>query len=235
MATSSNFGNMVSAAGASLFLSFLPMLPTQVLLNNLLYDAGQLAIPTDRVDPETVARPAAWDIRFVRRFMVVFGPLSSVFDFATFFVMLVVLHASHSEFRSGWFVESLATQTLVIFVIRTRRVPFFRSTPSRPMMVVPVATAVLGAALPFTPLAGPLGFTALPLAFFLILLGMIGAYLVLVEIAKARFYAAGNAPSEHRVLPPHHRLRRRLALFTHHVPAQAAGAHAGPVRRWLRG
>ena len=130
MATSSNFGNMFSAAGASLFLTFLPMLPSQILLNNLLYDVGQLAIPTDNVDPEVLARPAAWDIAFVRRFMSVFGPISSIFDFATFFVMLRVLHASHDEFRSGWFVESLATQTLVVFLIRTRRVPFFRSRPS---------------------------------------------------------------------------------------------------------
>src|SRR5207344_2345131 len=117
MGTSSNFGNMFSAAGASLFLSFLPMLPSQILLNNLLYDVGQLAIPTDRVDPEIVARPAAWDIGFVRRFMSVFGPISSIFDFLTFFVMLQVLHAGHAEFRTGWFVESLATQTLVVFLI----------------------------------------------------------------------------------------------------------------------
>ena len=130
MATSSNFGNMFSAAGASLFLTFLPMLPSQILLNNLLYDVGQLAIPTDRVDDEVLARPAAWDIAFVRRFMSVFGPISSIFDFMTFFVMLAILHASHDEFRSGWFVESLATQTLVVFLIRTRRVPFFRSRPA---------------------------------------------------------------------------------------------------------
>ena len=139
MATSSNFGNMVSAAGASLFLSFLPMLPSQILLNGLLYDAGQLAIPTDNVDPEVLARPAAWDIAFVRRFMGVFGPISSIFDFMTFFVMLQVLHASHEEFRTGWFVESLATQTLVVFLIRTRRVPFFRSRPSLAMIITPIS------------------------------------------------------------------------------------------------
>ena len=173
MATSSNFGNMFSAAGASLFLSFLPMLPSQILLNNLLYDVGQLAIPTDNVDPETVARPAAWDIGFVRRFMSVFGPVSSIFDFLTFFVMLSVLHASHAEFRSGWFVESLATQTLVVFLIRTRRVPFFRSTPSRAMLITPTAMAIVGAILPFTPAAHLLGFATLPLAFFLILVAMV--------------------------------------------------------------
>ncbi len=227
MATSSNFGNMFSAAGASLFLSFLPMLPSQILLNNLLYDTGQLAIPTDRVDPEVVARPAAWDIAFVRRFMGVFGPLSSIFDFMTFFVMLVVLNASQSEFRSGWFVESLATQTLVIFLIRTRRVPFLRSRPSRPMIVLPISCATIGAALPFTPLAEPLGFTALPVAFFLILLGMIGAYLALVEFAKARFYAIQEHP--HRTRPTHaerheRHVRRRAARFTHHPPRPRPGA-----------
>jgi len=220
MATSSNFGNMFSAAGASLFLTFLPMLPSQILLNNLLYDVGQLAIPTDRVDEEILARPAAWDITFVRRFMSVFGPVSSIFDFATFFVMLVILHASHAEFRSGWFVESLATQTLVVFLIRTRRTPFFRSRPSRPMLVAPIACALAGAALPFSPLASFLGFTTLPLSFFLILLGMIATYLVLVEFAKARFYAAQEVP---RPKPPTHeqrlerRIARRAARFHRHV------------------
>jgi Mg2+-importing ATPase len=220
MATSSNFGNMFSAAGASLFLSFLPMLPSQILLNNLLYDAGQLAIPTDRVDPEVLARPAAWDISFVRRFMSVFGPVSSIFDFLTFFVMLRVLHASHSEFRSGWFVESLATQTLVVFVIRTRRVPFFRSRPSVPMLVAPVVCALIGAVLPFTPLAGFLGFATLPVSFFLILLGMIATYLLLVEIVKRRFYAVQAHP--HRPRPTQQqrhqrRVQRRAARFTHHA------------------
>ena len=216
MATSSNFGNMFSAAGASLFLTFLPMLPSQILLNNLLYDVGQLAIPTDNVDDEVVARPAAWDIAFVRRFMMVFGPVSSIFDFATFFVMIAILHASHSEFRSGWFVESLATQTLVVFLIRTRRIPFFRSRPSVPMLITPVTCAVIGAILPFSPLARFLGFATLPLTFFLILLGMIGTYLVLIEFAKSRFYRTENHP--HRTRPTHderheRRVARRAARF----------------------
>jgi Mg2+-importing ATPase len=154
MATSSNFGNMFSAAGASAFLSFLPMLPSQILLNNLLYNAGQLVIPTDRVDPEALARPAAWDMRFIRRFMSVFGPVSSIFDFLTFWIMLAVLHAGHGEFRTGWFVESIATQTLVIYVIRTRRVPFLRSRPSLPMLLVPTGVALVGAVLPYTGLPG---------------------------------------------------------------------------------
>jgi Mg2+-importing ATPase len=227
MATSSNFGNMFSAAGASLFLSFLPMLPSPILLNNLLYDVGQMAIPSDRVDPEIVARPAAWDIAFVRKFMAVFGPVSSIFDFATFFVMLVILNAGHSEFRSGWFVESLATQTLVIFVIRTRRVPFLRSRPSRAMIALPIGCATIGALLPFTPIAHTLGFATLPLAFFLILLGMIAAYLVLVELVKARFYAVQGRPQR----PPptdderHHRhIRRRARRFTLHPRAASTDA-----------
>jgi Mg2+-importing ATPase len=220
MATSSNFGNMFSAAGASLFLSFLPMLPSQILLNNLLYDVGQMAIPGDKVDPEVVARPAAWDLAFVRRFMAVFGPVSSVFDFMTFFVMLVILNAGHSEFRSGWFVESLATQTLVIFVIRTRRVPFLRSRPSRLMIALPIGCATLGAILPFSPLAHVLGFTSLPLAFFLILLGMIVGYLVLVELVKARFYALEDRPERERPTHQqrHHRhIRRRARRFVQHA------------------
>ncbi|HWK29305.1 MAG TPA: magnesium-translocating P-type ATPase [Solirubrobacter sp.] len=219
MATSSNFGNMVSAAGASLFLTFLPMLPSQVLLNNLLYDVGQLAIPGDRVDPEALTRPAAWDIGFVRRFMATFGPVSSIFDFLTFFVLLVVLGAGHDEFRTGWFVESLATQTLVVYVIRTRRVPFFTSRPSPPMAILPVACAALGALLPITPLADDLGFTTLPLGFFALLVVMTAAYLVLVELVKRRFYAA-QAGRPHVPLPLHRprhvrHVRRRAAHFRH--------------------
>ena len=129
MGTSSNFGNMFSAAAASAVLPFLPMLPSQILLNNLLYDTSQLAIPTDRVDDEQLHAPSHWNIAFIRRFMLTFGPISSLFDFMTFGLMLGVLHAGPVEFRTGWFVESLATQTLIIFAIRTRRVPFIRSRP----------------------------------------------------------------------------------------------------------
>jgi Mg2+-importing ATPase len=227
MATSSNFGNMFSAAGASLFLSFLPMLPSQILLNNLLYDVGQLAIPTDRVDAEVLARPAAWDIGFVRRFMAVFGPLSSIFDFLTFFVMLDVLGAGQREFRTGWFVESLATQTLVVFVIRTRRVPFMRSRPSRAMLLLPLACAATGAILPLTPLASLLGFTALPLSFFAILVAMLFAYLALVEFAKRRFYAAQEHPhrSPRSRRERHHRhVHRRAARFTRTLVGDAGRA-----------
>ncbi|MGN6444060.1 magnesium-translocating P-type ATPase [Amnibacterium sp.] len=231
MATSSNFGNMFSAAGASLFLPFLPMLPSQILLNNLLYNAGQLAIPTDRTDPEVIARPAAWDIRFIRRFMVIFGPISSIFDFATFGVMLLLLHAGPAEFRTGWFIESLATQTLVIYVIRTRRVPFFRSRPSIPVLVVPLLTAAIGVALPFTPLAPLLGFSLVPAPYFLALLAMIGSYLVLAELAKRWFYAADQAP---RQAPPRsplqrweRRVQRRAAVFVRHGRPASVRAPAG--------
>jgi len=217
MATSSNFGNMFSAAGASVFLTFLPMLPSQILLNNLLYNAGQLVIPTDRVDPEALSRPAAWDVRFIRRFMAVFGPVSSIFDFLTFWIMLSLLHAGHAEFRTGWFVESIATQTLVIYVIRTR--------PSLPMLLVPTGAALIGAILPYTGLAALLGFTPLPVSFFLLLTGLILAYLLLVEVAKARFYqvvsrAAVPPPAPTRAERLERRLRRRVGRFIRH-PAPA--------------
>jgi len=217
MSTSSNFGNMFSAAGASVFLSFLPMLPSQILLNNLLYNAGQLVIPTDRVDLETLARPAAWDMKFIRRFMSVFGPVSSIFDFLTFWVMLSLLHAGHTEFRTGWFVESIATQTLVIYVIRTRRVPFFKSRPSLAMLLVPTGAALVGAILPYTGLAQLLGFSPLPTTFFLILFGMVVVYLLLVELAKSRFYRAPHAQTP-RIARTHAErlergIRRRASRF----------------------
>jgi hypothetical protein len=138
------------------------MLPSQILLNNLLYDTSQLAIPTDNVDSEQLRKPSHWDIGFIRRFMVCFGPLSSAFDFVTFGVMVWVFHSGAAQFRSGWFVESLATQTLVIFAIRTRRVPFFRSHPSVPLALAVVGVALVGALLPATPLAHSLGFQPLP-------------------------------------------------------------------------
>ena len=207
MATSSNFGNMFSAAGASLFLSFLPMLPTQILLNNFLYDVGELTIPTDNVDEEMLERPARWDIDLIQRFMRLFGPISSAFDFVTFGVMLWVFHAGPALFRSGWFVESLATQALVVFVIRTRRVPFWRSRPSRPLLATTLAVVAIGAALPYSPAAHLLGFTPLPWDFFLILAAMIAVYLVLVELGKAWFFRAAAQPPRTR----EHRRARRIA------------------------
>ena len=240
MGTSSNFGNMFSAAAASAFLPFLPMLPSQILLNNLLYDAGQMTIPTDNVDPEMLRRPSHWDIGFIRHFMLFFGPISSIFDFLTFAVMLQVFHAGPALFRSGWFVESLATQTLVIFVIRTRRVPFFRSRPSRPLLGAALLTVMVGAALPMSPFADALGFKALPVTFFLALAGMVVTYLILVEIGKRIFFGAPPAPPTPAVpaRPPHEtRVHRRAARWSRRgplgpgaapTPAGSAGS-AGPA------
>jgi len=217
MGTSSNFGNMFSAAGASLFLSFLPMLPSQILLNNLLYDSSQLAIPTDNVDPEQLARPSRWDVGFIRRFMLFFGPVSSVFDCVTFGVMLWIFHAGAPLFRSGWFVESLATQTLVIFAIRTRRIPFFRSRPSVPQLLAALAAlgaVTVGTLLPATPLARPLGFQPLPGPFYLALALMVACYLALIELGKRWFYRTAPAAPVVRHRNPAYRLLRRAARFT---------------------
>ncbi|NUP54180.1 MAG: magnesium-translocating P-type ATPase [Catenulispora sp.] len=209
MGTSSNFGNMFSAAGASLFLKFLPMLPSQILLNNLLYDTSQLAIPTDNTDEEQLRRPSHWDIAFIRRFMVCFGPISSAFDFLTFGVMLWVFHSGPAQFRSGWFVESLATQTLVIFAIRTRRIPFFRSHPSLPLTLSALGVVTVGALLPAAPFAHTLGFQPLPAGFFAALAGMVVGYLGLIEIGKSLFYRAAG-PAGTPVVEAGHRRRRRV-------------------------
>jgi len=212
MGTSSNFGNMFSAAGASLFLSFLPMLPTQILLNNLLYDVSEMTIPTDNVDEELLARPSQWDIGLIRRFMAFFGPISSVYDFLTFAVMLRVFHAGPSLFQSGWFVESLATQTLVIFVIRTRRVPFFKSSPSRPLLIATLSCAVLAVAIPYVgPLARLLGFQALPLSFLAVLAVMIITYLALAQVGVALFFRPQGGRSLARAIGRHERRIMRTA------------------------
>jgi P-type Mg2+ transporter len=216
MGTSSNFGNMFSAGGASLFLKFLPMLPTQILLNNLLYDTSEMTIPTDDVDEEQLRRPSHWDIGFIRRFMVTFGPISSVFDFATFAVMLVGFDAGATLFRSGWFVESLATQCLVVFVIRTRRTPFFRSRASRPLLVSTLAVVATGAALPYSPLAHALGFRSLPVTFLAVLAAMVVAYLALIELVKRRFYQLEER-RERAPRPPvthERRIHRRASRWT---------------------
>ena len=217
MGTSSNFGNMFSAAAASAVLTFLPMLPSQILLNNLLYDSSQLAIPTDRVDKEQLLAPSHWNIAFIRRFMLTFGPISSLFDFLTFGLMLGALHAGPVEFRTGWFVESLATQTLIIFAIRTRRVPFVRSRPGLVLTVAAVAVVVIGVALTVSPVAHDLGFTTLPWLFFAALVLFTIVYLVLVELTKRVFYAdplhATGRPL--RTRGHTHRIQRRAARFSH--------------------
>jgi P-type Mg2+ transporter len=189
MGTSSNFGNMLSTAVGSMFLPFLPLLPSQILLNNLLYDFSEMTIPTDNVDEEQLHRPAHWDMGLIRRFMIVFGPINAFMDFSIFAVMLVAFHAGPPLFRSGFFVESFITQTLIIFAIRTRRVPFFRSRPSRALAVTTIGVAVIGAGLPFVPVIGPFfGFVVLPPAYFGLLAGLVIAYLVFVETAKTWFF-----------------------------------------------
>ncbi len=190
MGTSSNFGNMFSMAAASLFLPFLPLLPTQILLNNFMYESAQLPIPTDNVDPDFVRKPQHWDIRLIRNFMLLVGPISSVFDFLTFYILLFVFHANQVLFRTGWFVESLATQTLVIFVIRTARNPL-RDRPSPALTLTTLTVVAAGMALPFTPLAGALGFTTLPMRYFVFLAAATVAYLLLVEAAKRRLLRSG--------------------------------------------
>jgi P-type Mg2+ transporter len=185
MGTSSNFGNMFSMAGASLFLPFLPMLPSQILLNNFLYDLAQVTIPTDNVDDTYIRRPQRWDIGVLRDFMLTIGPISSLYDFLTFFALLRLFHASEALFHTGWFVESLATQTLVLFVIRTAGNPL-RSRPSLPLAATTVSIVLVGMLLPFLPFAGALGFTPLPRAFFPFLLAVTSTYLLFVEAVKRR-------------------------------------------------
>jgi Mg2+-importing ATPase len=189
MGTSSNFGNMLSMAAASVFLPFLPMSPTQILLNNFLYDLAQITIPTDHVDASFLRKPQHWDIRLVRNFMLIIGPISSIFDFLTFYVLLHFFHAAEAEFHTGWFVESLATQTLVLFVIRTAGNPF-RSRPSAALAVTVVSIVAAGIVIPFTALGRALGFVALPGPYFLFLGAATVVYLGLVELAKRKVMPA---------------------------------------------
>ena len=189
MAASSNFGNMCSVLGASLFLPFLPMLPIQILVNNLLYDFSQTAIPTDAVDPEWLARPRKWEIGNLRRYILFIGPISSIFDYATFLVMLYVFGALHNPalFHTGWFVESLFTQTLVIHVIRTNKIPFLQSRASVALIAASMAIVAVGVWLTVSPLAGTLGLVPLPAAYWPILAGMLAAYVLLTQIVKTWF------------------------------------------------
>lgn len=189
MATSANFGNMFSMAGASLFLPFLPLLPKQIMLTNLLTDFPELTIATDRVDADWIERPRRWNIEFIRRFMVTFGLVSSVFDYLTFGVLLWILHAGPAEFRTGWFVESVVSATLIVLVVRTRG-SFFRSRPSRALLLATLVVAAATIAIPYTP--GTLfGFVPLP-PLFLAMIGLIVlAYVASVELAKRWFYRSG--------------------------------------------
>jgi Mg2+-importing ATPase len=187
MATSSNFGNMFSMAAATVVLPFLPMLPLQILLNNLLYDVSEIALPLDDVDAQDLATPKRWNMGFIRNFMLTIGPISSLFDFLTFYLLIKLIHADEALFHTGWFVESIATQVLVIFVIRTRRNPV-RSSPNRWLVLSSLGVVACAMVLPFTPLASLLGFVPLPPAYFALLSVLLGTYLVMVEAAKQWFY-----------------------------------------------
>ena len=187
MATSSNFGNIFSMAAATLFLPFLPMLPLQVLLNNLLYDVSEIALPLDNVDAQDLQQPRQWDMGFIRNFMLSIGPISSVFDFLTFYGLSLLFGLQESLFRTGWFVESMVTQVLVIFVIRTRLNPL-RSRPNRWLVLTSVAVLAVALALPFSPLAPLLGFAPLPAVYFAWLAALLLTYLLAVEGAKQWFY-----------------------------------------------
>jgi Mg2+-importing ATPase len=186
MATSANFGNMFSMAGASLFLPFLPLLPKQILLTNVLTDLPELTIATDRVDAEWIERPHRWDIRFIRRFMVVFGLLSSIFDYMTFGVLLRVLQAGPTGFRTGWFVESVVSASLIVLVVRTRE-RFFRSRPSRALLLATVLVGAATIALPYTPLGAPFELVPLPPLFLMTLALIVLAYVITAELAKRWF------------------------------------------------
>jgi Mg2+-importing ATPase len=190
MAASSNFGNMFSMLGASLILPFLPMLPIQVLVNNLLYDFSQTAIPTDSVDDEWLERPRKWAIGEIRRFILFIGPISSIFDYLTFALMLFVFKSAGNPalFHTGWFVESLFTQTLIIHVIRTNKVPFLQSKPSRALLFTSLAIALVGIVLPYSPLAGVLGLVPLPPIYWAYLAGMMLLYMLLTQVVKTWFF-----------------------------------------------
>jgi len=191
MATSANFGNMFSMAGASLFLPFLPLLPKQILLTNVLTDIPEMTIATDHVDSELLDRPRRWDIPFIRRFMLTFGLVSSFFDYLTFGILLFLLHATTAQFRTGWFVESVLSASLIVLVIRTRR-PCVTSRPSAPLLWSTLLIALVTILLPITPMGSFLGFEPLPAVFWVALLGILLAYVAAAELAKTFFYRQVN-------------------------------------------
>jgi P-type Mg2+ transporter len=188
MGASSNFGNMFSVLGASVFVPYLPMTPIQILTNNLLYDLSQTAIPTDDVDPEQIAKPRPWDIGSLTKFILFIGPCSSIFDYTTFFMMLYVFNCwavtMAPLFQTGWFVESLLTQTLIIHVIRTSKIPFIQSLASWPLIATTVVIMLIGILLPATRLGSYLGFTELPALYWPLLALTLLCYMSLTQLVK---------------------------------------------------
>jgi Mg2+-importing ATPase len=191
MATSANFGNMFSMAGASLFLPFLPLLPKQILLTNLLTDIPEMTIATDSVDRELIEQPRRWDVAFIRKFMLTFGLVSSIFDYLTFGALLFVLHASPDQFRTGWFIESVISASAIVLVIRTRRA-FFTSRPGQYLVLATLAVGGTTLILPYTPMAAPLGLTPMPPSFLLLLAAILTSYIVTAEVVKHKFYRHGG-------------------------------------------
>jgi Mg2+-importing ATPase len=191
MATSANFGNMFSMAGASLFLPFLPLLPKQILLTNLLTDIPEMTIATDRVDRELIDQPRRWDIAFIRKFMLTFGLVSSVFDYLTFGALLWILKASPEQFRTGWFIESVISASAIVLVIRTRR-SFLASRPGSPLLLATIAVAIATLLLPLLPIASPLELTPMPMSFLLLLAAILAAYVLTAELVKRWFYWDGR-------------------------------------------
>jgi P-type Mg2+ transporter len=191
MGSSSNFGNMFSMTGASLFLPFLPMLPIQILLNNFLYDLSQVAIPSDEVDKEYLLRSRPWNVKYIKKFMIFIGPISSIFDFITFGVLWFIFKANNAVmqplFNTGWFLESLCTQTLVIHIIRTGKIPFIESKPSQFLMFTSIYIVTVGLVIPFTGLGKYFGFVPLPLLYFPVLAVIVAAYLYMVQVVKKWF------------------------------------------------
>jgi len=187
MATSANFGNMFSMAGVSLFLPFLPLLPKQILLTNLMTDFPEMTIATDRVDGEMVDHPRRWDIKAIRKFMITFGLVSSVFDYLTFGTLLLILHATQDQFRTGWFLESVISASLIVLVIRSRK-PFFKSRPSKYLLMATLLTVIVTMVVPFTPLGEIFGFSRLPISFLLLIVIIVMLYLIAAEMVKTVFY-----------------------------------------------
>ncbi len=187
MGASSNFGNMFSMTGASLFLPFLPMTPIQILLNNFLYDISQTAIPADKVDADYIEKPRPWNVSYIQKFVLIIGPTSSIFDFITFGLLYFIMKAPEGLFHTGWFLESLITQTLVIYIIRTNHIPFVQSKPSKWLVIMSLLIISVGIYLPFSPIAGSLGLVAPPAVFFVYLAGIVIAYLLLVQLVKMWF------------------------------------------------
>ena len=189
MAASSNFGNMFSVLGASAFLPFLPMAPVQILFNNLLYDFSQTAVATDHVDEEYLAQPRKWEIANITRFILTIGPISSIFDYVTFGLMWFVFNSTSSEkaglFQTGWFVESLLSQTLIVHVIRTGKIPFLQSKPSLPLLITTLVICAVGTYLPYSIFAHSLQMVPLPSLYWLYLTFILAAYLGLTQIVKA--------------------------------------------------